>query len=116
LNQKAILSHWYFILIPLLFIFLGVYAHGQWGESYQNATDPEYTLLYNGIIVSTGSFAINFIHHPATPTIFIAGLSSLLIRPFAEHSPFVLDFIKRAEYYLAAANLLQLCFIALAAI
>lgn len=101
--------------VCLLFVGLGACLHHLYGDFYQNATDPEYTLLYNGIIVSTGSFAINFIHHPATPTIFIAGLSSLLIRPFAEHSPFVLDFIKRPETYLAAANFLQLLLIGLSA-
>ena len=111
MKKQLILKHWYLLIIPSLFVFLAAFFHANYGTFYQNSTDPEYTLLYNGIVVSTGSFAINFIHHPATPTIFIAGLSSLLLRPFAEYSPFVIDFIKRPEFYLTAANLMQLLII-----
>lgn len=80
----------------------------QWGNFYQLSVDPEYTLLYNGIIVSTGSFAINFIDHPATPTIFISGISSLLVRLFTAEGSYVQDFLRRPETYLHASQAFQL--------
>ena len=101
------------LLIPLIYWIVSFALHLNWGSFYQNTVDPEYTLIYNGVIVSSGSFAINFIHHPATPTIFIAGLSSLICRVFSAHSSFVQDFITEPEKYIHAAQLLQLSIIAL---
>ncbi|MEQ8908685.1 MAG: hypothetical protein RIC95_05805 [Vicingaceae bacterium] len=99
------------IVLTLLFAAVVRFLHLHWGNFYQLSVDPEYTLLYNGIVVSTGSFAINFIDHPATPSIFISGLSSLFVRLFSAEGSFVHDFISRPESYLQASQLFQLLLI-----
>ncbi|MEX2380136.1 MAG: hypothetical protein WD530_05300, partial [Vicingaceae bacterium] len=101
-------------LVPLAFWMLATALHLKVGDFYQLSVDPEYPLLYNGIVVGTGSFAINFIDHPATPLIFIIGTAARLFHLFTAELSYLQDFLNDPEKYITAANILNNLFIAFA--
>lgn len=102
------------LIIPLAFWIIATALHFEVGDFYQVHLDPEYALLYNGIVVGNGSFAINFIDHPATPLIFIIGTAARLLHLFSAQLPYLQDFLNDPEKYITAANVLNNLFIAFA--
>jgi hypothetical protein len=81
------------------------------GNFYQIATDPEYSILFNGAVIGRGSLAINFIDHPATPLIYISGIAIRICHLFTGSQPYVLDFVNNTEKYLHIASILNLLII-----
>jgi hypothetical protein len=86
--------------------------HFNIGDFYQLAVDPEYSILYNGLVIGNGSLAINFIDHPATPLIYLTGFAARLTYLISGDGGYINDFISDPEKYLHVASILNTCLIA----
>ena len=114
LFNKPLLSKQFllFCIVPVLFVTVVYFLHLSIGNFHQLSIDPEYALLYNGIVVGTGTFAINFIDHPATPLIFIIGFAARAYHLLFAELPYLHDFLNNPETYIKAANFLNVLLIA----
>ncbi len=96
-----------FLFIPLIYLSSSLFLHFNYGKFYQGAVDPEYAILYNGVIVGGGRLAINFTDHPATPLIFITAIGARLTHLTAIGTPYVEHFLQNPEKYIHVAVILN---------
>jgi hypothetical protein len=99
------LSTLLFLLLPITFLINAIIVHYFYGAFYLGTIDPEYFHLFNGIAISGGNLAVDYVAHPGTPLQFIIALSARFIHLFQPDEKLVVDFINDPEKYIHAANI-----------
>src|SRR5690554_2018930 len=94
----------FLLILPALYLLVSSVFNREFGNFYQFSVDPEYSIIYNAILIASGNLAINFIAHPATPLIYLSAISSRIVHFFTAETSLKEDFLNHPEKYIHAAN------------
>ncbi|MDX9883186.1 MAG: hypothetical protein RBS73_14080 [Prolixibacteraceae bacterium] len=94
------------LLVPSLYILLGIYIHQMIGLYSLRSADPEYIYFISGLSVACGKLELGHIDNPGTPLQYLAALVFRLVYLFRSHqAPFMEDVLSKPDMYLRILNL-----------
>lgn len=101
-----------FLIIPLLYVALGLYFQQLTGLYSLRSIDPEYIYFISGLSVANGHLELGHIDNPGTPLQYFVALSFRLIYMFRSHeAPFIEDALAHSDFYLTVTNLMLISLI-----
>ena len=100
------------ILIPSLYLVIGIYILQMTGIYSLRSIDPEYIYFISGLSVANGHLELGHIDNPGTPLQYFIALSFRIIYLFREGNiPFIEDALANSDMYLAVTNLFMTAFV-----
>jgi len=95
-----------FLLIPLLYLSIGIYIQQLTGLYSLRSIDPEYIYYISGLSVANGHLQLGHIDNPGTPLQYFLALVFRVIYLLRNHHvPFIEDTLAHPDFYLSVAHL-----------
>lgn len=91
-----------FLLIPILYLYIGFESFSTLGSFYLRAIDPEYAYLYNGLNVARFDLWLGHVDHPGSPLQFLIAVNIWIIQLFNMDQSMIENVVSNPELYLTS--------------
>ena len=114
MKQRFSMKHnkYILIVIPAIYLIIGVYFQQMTGIPSLRNTDPEYIYFISGLSVANGELELGHVDNPGTPLQYFMALSFRIIYLFRnQETAFIEDALANSDIYLLTSNLILISLI-----
>ncbi len=106
------LNKYILLVIPLIYIIVGIYFQQMTGIYSLRNVDPEYIYFISGLSVANGHLELGHVDNPGTPLQYFLAITFRIIYFFRSHEiSFIEDALANSDLYLITSNLILITLI-----